>query len=39
MKLATAILVVLFACVASTPRLTWQTSPKPEDLAQKAAES
>ncbi|HEY1472370.1 MAG TPA: DUF4019 domain-containing protein [Candidatus Acidoferrum sp.] len=39
MKLATAILVALFACVAWTPRLTSQTSPKPEDLARKSAES
>jgi hypothetical protein len=38
-KLATAILVVLFACVAWTPSLTSQSSPKPEDLAQKSTES
>ena len=39
MKLVTAILLVLFACVAWTPGLTSQTSPKPENLAQKSAES
>jgi hypothetical protein len=39
MKLATAILIVVFGCVAWTPGLTSQTSPKPEDLAQKSAES
>jgi len=39
MKLTSAILVVLFASVAWTPGRTSQSSPKPEELAQKSAES
>ncbi len=39
MKLASSILVVLFVCVAWAPCLTSQTAPKPEELAQKSAES
>jgi len=39
MKLASAFLVVLFACLAWTQSVTSQTSAKPEDLAQASAQA
>jgi hypothetical protein len=39
MKLASAILTVFFACIAWTPTVISQTSPKPDELAQKSAEA
>jgi len=39
MKLASAVLVVLFACLAWTQNVTSQSSTKPEDLAQTSAQS
>jgi Protein of unknown function (DUF4019) len=39
MKLASAVLVVLFACLAWTQSVTSQSAQKPEDLAQTSAQS
>jgi len=39
MKLANAVLVVLFACLAWTQSVTSQSAKKPEDLAQASAQS
>jgi len=39
MKLASAVLVVLFACFAWTQRINSQNSTKPEDLAQTSAQA
>jgi len=39
MKLASAFLVVLFACLAWTQSVTSQSAQKPEDLAQASAQS
>jgi len=39
MKLASAFLVVMFACLAWTQTVTSQTATKPEDLAQTSAQS
>ncbi len=39
MKLASAVLVMLFACLAWTQRVSSQSAQKPEDLAQASAQS
>ncbi len=39
MKLASAVLVVMFACLAWTQSVTSQSAQKPEDLAQASAQS
>ena len=39
MKLASAVLVVLFACFVRTQNVSSQTSAKPEDLAQTSAQA
>ena len=39
MKLASAVLVLLFACLAWTQSVTSQSAQKPEDLAQTSAQS